>query len=432
MSDKLLTNEETHALLHPMKIHCSYDKIVKIEDLKPHPKNPNTHSEEQIERLAEIIKYQGIRRPVRVSALSGYITAGHGLVEALRVLNQPEAPVNYQEYESEEQEYADIVADNSIASWADLNLSLINAEIPNLGPDFDINMLGLKDFEIEPADKYDKYADKDADEVPEVKDVFVKRNDLWSLGRHRLCCGDANSHEDVLKLMNGEKADMVFTDPPYNVQFNGRTDKFDVIVNDDLDEQDFENLIQASCEMILSLNPDHYYIWCNWKFYSALQTKLPFKACIVWAKNNFGLGVGYRHQHEFCLFSGIVDDNVTNESDLWEVAKDREYQHPTQKPVELSRRALKNHRRANNVVDLFAGSGSTFIGCEQTGRRCFGMEIDPHYCSIIITRWEKFTGLKAVKMEGECQKQVERSGSPQRASLRKSKPIRRASSKKSK
>lgn len=189
---------------------------------------------------------------------------------------------------------------------------------------------------------------------------------------------------------------MVFTDPPYNVSFNGRSGKFDVIENDDIDEKEFEDLITASCSIIRSLSPSCYYIWCNWKFYGLLQKQLNFKNCIVWAKNVFGLGKGYRHQHEFCLFNGSVDESVTNESDLWQIAKDTNYMHPTQKPVALCMRALKNHADVHTVVDLFGGSGSTMIACEQMNKKCYTVELDPHYCDVIIQRWENFTGKKAV------------------------------------
>lgn len=136
-----------------MEIHCSYDEIIELKALKPHPKNPNKHSEEQILRLAKIISYQGIRRPIRVSNRSGFITAGHGLALALEHLGQKDAPINLQDYQDEEQEYADIIADNSIASWADLDFSAINLEIPNLGPDFDIDMLGVKNFFLDVSDR---------------------------------------------------------------------------------------------------------------------------------------------------------------------------------------------------------------------------------------------------------------------------------------
>ena len=209
---------------------------------------------------------------------------------------------------------------------------------------------------------------------------------------HRLMCGDSTDKATVELLMDGKKADMVFTDPPYNVAFNGRSGKFDVIENDDLSEEDFNNFIEETCQMIKHLDPACYYVWCNWEFYGVLQSKLPFKSCIVWAKNVFGLGRGYRHQHEFCLFNGTIDDKITNESDLWEIAKDSNYVHPTQKPVALCARALKNHRDVENVVDLFGGSGSTIIACEQLNRTCYMMELDPKYCDVILQRYINLNG----------------------------------------
>lgn len=192
---------------------------------------------------------------------------------------------------------------------------------------------------------------------------------------------------------------MVFTDPPYNVAFNGRSGNFEIIKNDNLSDNDFNKFIDATVNIIKYINAPNYYIWCNWKFYGVLQDKLDYKACIVWAKNVFGLGNGYRHQHEFCLFNGTIDEEIKNESDLWEIAKDTNYIHPTQKPVALCARALKNHKGAKNVIDLFGGSGSTLIACEQLGRTCYMCELDPKYVDVIIERWETLTGQKAELIE---------------------------------
>ena len=240
----------------------------------------------------------------------------------------------------------------------------------------------------------------DDDEIPEAKDSKVKRGDIWKLGKHRIMCGDSTSLNDVEKLMNGEKANMVFTDPPYNVGFNGRSGKFDVIKNDDLKEKDFNKFINEFANTLHILDINIKYIWCNWKFYDVLKCKFNFNACIVWAKNVFGLGRGYRHQHEFCLFEGKLDDGINNESDLWNIAKDSKYVHPTQKPIALAERAFGNHKSAINVLDLFLGSGSTLIAAEKLNRKCYGMELDEKYCDVIIERWEKFTGLKAEKING--------------------------------
>lgn len=237
----------------------------------------------------------------------------------------------------------------------------------------------------------------DSDAVPEAPaEPITVLGDIWLLGGHRLMCGDSTSIDAVEKLMNGQKADMVFTDPPYNVAFNGRTGKHEVIVNDNLAEDEFDQFIGEVLQTIKAVNAPAYYIWCNWKFYATLQRELEYKSCIVWAKNVFGMGTNYRHQHEFCLFNGNIDTDIKNESDLWQVKKDTNYVHPTQKPVELSERALGNHCDAKNILDLFGGSGSTLIGCEKMKRRAFVMELDPKYCDVIVKRWQDFTGKKAI------------------------------------
>lgn len=222
-------------------------------------------------------------------------------------------------------------------------------------------------------------------------------------------CGDSTSIDDVDKLMDGNNVDMIFTDPPYNVAFNGRSGKHDVIKNDNLSDSEFNNFIDDVIQTIKAINPSVYYIWCNWDFYGVLQGKLKYKSCIVWAKNVFGMGNGYRHQHEFCLFNGKIDEQIKNESDLWNIKKDHNYVHPTQKPVELSVRAFSNHIRLKNVLDLFGGSGSTLIGAEQTGRNAYLMELDEKYVDVIINRWQDFTGKEAVHIEsGKTHKQLKK------------------------
>ena len=163
-----------------MKIHCQYSQLVKISELKPHPKNRNDHPDDQIDRLVEILKYQGWRYPVKVSNQSGYITSGHGRVTAAKKMGLKEVPVSYQDYEDETQEYADIIADNAIASWSELNLSAINEDVPELGPNFNIDLLGIKSFEIDPSEKEDLlYSDKIeapsyeiTGECPSVSELF--------------------------------------------------------------------------------------------------------------------------------------------------------------------------------------------------------------------------------------------------------------------
>lgn len=197
-------------------------------------------------------------------------------------------------------------------------------------------------------------------------------------------CGDATKKEDVEKLMDGNKADMVFTDPPYGMNYSGRgKETSNTILNDDIDPTDFYNVMPDVTER---------YIWGRVENYKHLLQEP--RDTIIWKKNNFGMGRGYRGQYECCFYYG---DFSGSDSDVWEVAKDYEYKHPTQKPVELCARAIRNSE-PNSVVDLFGGSGSTLIACEQTNRKCYMMELDPKYIDVIIDRWEKFTGKKAERI----------------------------------
>jgi DNA modification methylase len=374
------------------------DKIEKwsIDKVFPYANNSRTHSEEQVSQIAASMKEWGWTNPVLVDE-SGQIIAGHGRILAARKLGITEVPVVIAEGWSEAKKKAYVIADNKLAlnaGWDDSVLRLEFEELKNL--DFDLELTGFTLDEINDLmpEKVDGLTDEDS--VPEVpEEPITKLGDIWILGNHRLMCGDSTSIDSVKKLMNGSQVDLIFTDPPYNVAFNGRSGKHEIIKNDNLSEPEFENFITEVCNTIQLLNPKVYYIWCNWNFYGSLQSKLPYKACIVWAKNVFGMGNGYRHQHEFCLFNGKIDEVVKNESDLWQIKKDTNYVHPTQKPVALSVRAFGNHIKLLNVLDLFGGSGSTLIGAEETGRNCFVMELDPKYCDVIVKRWEEFTGKKA-------------------------------------
>ena len=367
-------------------------------ELIPYVNNSRTHSEQQVQQVASSIKEFGFTNPILIDEQDGII-AGHGRLLAAQKLKLDEVPTITLEGLTEAQRKAYVIADNQLALNADWDIDALKVEVDRLTElDFDIDLLGFDDdflsslLEEEPAEGL-----TDEDSVPDVEDDPVTvEGDVWILGNHRLMCGDSTSIDAVDKLMAGNKVDMVFTDPPYNVAFNGRSGKHDVIKNDNLAEVEFDKFIEDVCQTIKAVDPTVYYVWCNWKFYAQLQGRLDYKACIVWAKNVFGLGRGYRHQHEFCLFNGKIDEAVKNESDLWNIKKDTNYVHPTQKPVELSVRAFGNHIKLVNVLDLFGGSGSTLIGAQQTNRNCFVMELDPKYCDVIIKRWQDFTGQEAV------------------------------------
>lgn len=393
-----------------VEIRCAHDEIVGIETLKPHPRNPNRHSEAQIERLSKIIQYQGIRRPVRVSRLSGYISAGHGLVLAAKKIGLKNLPVNFQDYEDEDQEIADIIADNAIASWAELDLGVINLEVPNFDPSFDIDFLGIKDFVIEPADKY---GDKDADETPDIRNTSIKLGDLLALGTHRLLCGDSTISDNVSRLMNGEKANMVYTDPPYGIGFEstftkpegalgGRSlkqNQFKILHGDDGGKNYDPSFIFKAfdyCDEIFLWGADNYCWhlpkeggWICWDKTGGHENldNIPgssFELC--WSN----------HSHKRRMISltwrGAFGHNVKTDG--------AKKVHPTQKPVKLAEKCFEYWGKdKTNIVDLYGGSGSTLIACEKQNKKCFMSEIDPQYCQVIIDRWEKFTRKKAKKIK---------------------------------
>jgi 16S rRNA G966 N2-methylase RsmD len=222
----------------------------------------------------------------------------------------------------------------------------------------------------------------DEDDVPLApEEPTTKLGDVWILGEHRVMCGDSTSKEAVEILMDGQKADMVFTDPPYGMSYGGgRTKKFDMIKGDDENPDKFYHCIPEAREV---------YIWGRVENYLNLKTKP--KTTIVWKKNNFGLGRGYRGQYEVCFYYGEFKGSDSN---VWEISKDTNYQHPTQKPTELCSRAIKNSQ-PTNILDLYGGSGSTLIASQQNNIASFTMEFDPKYCDVIVKRWEDFTGKKA-------------------------------------
>lgn len=371
-------------------------EYMATEKLIPYANNARTHDDSQVTQIASSIKEFGFNNPILIDGDNGII-AGHGRLMAAKKLGLLEVPTIKLSHLTEAQRKAYILADNRIALNSGWDTELLSLELKDLDSEIDLTLLGFDAKELSALlspEVLDGLTDEDA--VPDVpEEPKTKLGDIYKLGNHRLMCGDSTSIDDVEKLLDGVSIDLVFTDPPYNVAFNGRSGKHDVIKNDNLTESEFSNFIDGVCSIINIINPKAYYVWCNWNFYGLLQQKLPFKACIVWAKNVFGMGIGYRHQHEFCLFNGQIDDFVKNESDLWEVKKDTNYVHPTQKPVALSVRAFGNHIKYLNVLDLFGGSGSTLIGAEQTGRTAYIMELDPKYCDVIVRRWEDFTGKKA-------------------------------------
>lgn len=380
-----------------MQIKSESIELVSVDALIPHPKNMHNHPPEQIERLCKLIEYQGFRTPLVVQLGTNLIVAGHGRLEAAKKLGIQRVPVTYQKFDDEAQLYAFMVSDNAIGkdTWATLDLSQINLDIQDLGPELDIDMLGLKDFTIEPLDKLEPQCDED--EVPEVEHPITRRGDVWLLGNHRVMCGDSTMIDDVEKLMNGEKADMVFTDPPYGINLeigdgngNGLAKKTDYryIKNDDS-----INVAVDCFNLSKSLNIEKMVFWGANYFLNVLDNT---KCFLCWDKR------GSLPDDDFCG-TEIAWTNCTKHTKTLTIqwrgmikqGENGKRLHPNQKPILLAEKCFEYLESGYGVLDFFLGSGSTLIACEKTNRKCYGMELDEHYCDVIIKRWEQYTGKKA-------------------------------------
>jgi len=350
-------------------------KSIDTNIIKPYGKNAKAHPKKQIEQVAASIKEFGFNQPIVVDK-DNVVIVGHGRLEAAKQLGLDEVPVLVADL-TEEQAKAYRLADNKL-NESDWDMDLVIEELKGLEP----AMIDLTGFD------QDLVIDKDIeeDDVPDVpEEPKAKLGEVYQLGEHRLMCGDATKIEDVEKLMDGEKADMVFTDPPYGMNYSGRGENTsEGILGDQTDPTKFYNPMPDISER---------YIWGRVENYKHLASEP--RDTIIWKKNNFGMGRGYRGQYECCFYYG---DFNGSDSDVWEIPKDSKYEHPTQKPVALCARAIKNSN-PKSVVDLFGGSGSTLIACEQTNRMCYMSELDSKYVDVIINRWMTLTGKMAYLIE---------------------------------
>lgn len=373
-----------------MKIKCAHDELVDLHKLQPNPKNPNKHPDQQISLLAKIIDYQGQRSPIVVSNRSGFITKGHGRLMAIKSLGWEKAAVDYQDYESEAQEYADIVADNKIAELAETDMAMVNVDALELGEDFDLELLGIPDFELIVTEKLEPGCDEDS--VPEHVEPKTKLGDIYKLGNHRLMCGDSTSIDAVEKLMGGEKADFGFCDPPYNLgfEYNNYNDNKTEKEYADFSHSWFNNLSIVTTRQAVTLGTKNIPIMANLSIVAGV-------AC--WVKKNWitSCHIAKLQQWEPIFFYGDYTKFKRN-SDLFEI--NREFQtdvgsdHTCPKQIKLIEDILTNYCQ-KSVVDLFGGSGTTMIAAHKLNKKSFLMELDPHYCDVIVARWEKYTGKKA-------------------------------------
>jgi DNA modification methylase len=390
-----------------MKIESNEIVMIDTHKIQSNPKNMNEHPKDQIERLIKSIDYQGFRNPLVISNRSGFLVAGHGRLEAAKKMNIESLPVIYQDFESEAQEYAYMTSDNALAAWSELDLEKINLEIKEFG-DFDIDLLGIQDFEIMEIEKLEPQSDEDS--VPEVVDPITKRGDVWLLGKHRVMCGDSTMIDDVEKLMNGEKADMVFTDPPYNQETKGGTGS-DIGKAFGKQGQDIDFISNFEPEDFLHVLPSLFnanmnaYVFCNKNLLPdylswARDCKYSFNV-LIWKKPNaIPIGGSHRPDIEYLLLfrkSGVFNSGISNVNYSKLIEHGRETGlHPTMKPVAIIENQLQiGSNKDSLVIDSFLGSGSTLIACEKTNRKCYGMELDEKYCDVIVKRWQEYTGKEA-------------------------------------
>ena len=521
MSDTYKTEAQPKAWADGVPVFCAHDKIVDVVKLVPNPKNPNTHPDNQIQLLGQIIRQTGWRAPITVSKRSGFIVKGHGRLSAALLEGVKEVPVDYQDYASEAEEYADLVADNRIAELAEID----NKMLADIFADIDtgeipIEMTGYTEDEVEnlvtalsEALHNDLTEPDEVPEVPEPEDTITQKGDLWILGRHRVMCGDSTDRATVEELMDGEKADLVFTDPPYGCGFENKG-----VLNDNQNQSDLmvfnKQWIPLTFEALKSNGS--WYCWGidesvmriyafillpmiekgeitfrnlltwdkglgqnqndeNMRSYAAADEKCLFVMCGVQGFNNNSdnyfekyepvrsylekeakkagidakkvkeiCGVGmfshwftksqwdlmteanYKKIQNYCIENNInafgveygeikkeyeeikkefyesrsyfnnTHDNMNN---VWHfertAANERELTggHATPKPIALCARAIKSSSRENEIVlDVFGGSGSTLIACEQEHRICRMIELDPKWCDVIVRRYIKTTG----------------------------------------
>ncbi len=383
-------------------------KTVSVDVLIPYARNARTHSDAQVAQIAASIKEFGWTNPVLVDGENGII-AGHGRVLAARKLGLETVPVIELSHLTDTQKRAYILADNQLALNAGWDTELLQIELTDLdGLDFDLSLLGFDaDFmdgllEVLPEGLVDP------DECPEApEEPVTKPGDVWICGKHRLMCGDSTSVEAVERLMNGQLADMLLTDPPYNVAYEGKTKDSLKIKNDSMKDEEFRSFLRdAFVGAVAVMKPGAvFYIWHadseGYNFRGAcFDAGMQVRQCLIWRKSSMVMGrQDYHWQHEPCLYGWkdgaahlwAADRKQTTILDFERPQRNGE--HPTMKPVALFEYQMLNNTKGQDVVlDLFGGSGTTLIAAEKNGRHARLMELDPKYCDVIVTRWQTFTG----------------------------------------
>lgn len=412
-------------------------EVLCLSELRPAKRNARTHSKHQIEQIARSITQFGFTNPVLIDD-DGSILAGHGRFAAAKELGLEKLPCLRLSGLSEAERRAYVIADNKLALNAGWDMEILADELGALGGlEFNLTLTGFElpaiDLILDQARESDPdsaESDDDPPPVPEPGEVVSAVGDLWLLGRHRLLCGDAKSAEAFERLMGDERADMVFTDPPYNVRIDGHVCGLGQIrhrefaeASGEMSPTQFTEFLRATLAGIerSCRSGAIVFICMDWRHLQELLNAghsvfAELKNLCVWSKTNGGMGTFYRSQHELVLVWKVGDAPHTNtfglgdkgryRTNVWSYPGVNTFRsermdelklHPTVKPVALVADAIRDvSHRGEIVLDAFAGSGTTVIAAEKTGRRARLLEIDPAYCDVIIRRWERMTGKSAV------------------------------------
>ena len=381
-------------------------QLVSIEKLVPYVNNARTHSPEQINKLRSSLREFGFINPVIIDRDFGVI-AGHGRILAAKEEGIAEVPCVFADHLTEAQKKAYIIADNRMAMDAGWDEELLRVEIEALQAEaFNLSLTGFDDKELSDLFKDDADVQEDDFDVDAEleKPTFSKTGDVWTLGRHRLACGDSTKADTFEVLMNGRKANLVVTDPPYNVNYEGTAGK---IKNDNLADEKFYQFLLDAFSNIEKVMADDASIYVFHADTEGLNFRKAFSdagfylsGCCIWKKPSLVLGRSpYQWQHEPCLYGWKKSGKHQWYSDrkqttIWEFEKTKKNtDHPTMKPIPLLAYPIQNSSMSNTLVlDPFGGSGSTLIACEQTDRDCYTIELDEKYCDVIVKRYIEQTG----------------------------------------
>lgn len=387
--------------------------MLPIEELNPYENNAKLHPKEQIDQIVRSMEEFGNNDPIAIDE-NNVIIEGHGRLLALKQMGEKEVPVIRLKHLTDEQKRAYILAHNQLTLNTGFDEEILAAELESI---VGIDMADFG-FDLDVVDVVEELADVEEDsdfDVTPPKEPKSKPGDLYQLGNHRLLCGDSTSLDDVAKLMGGEQADMLLTDPPYNVAYEGATEDKLTIQNDDMEDEDFRQFLRdvyTSADSVMKPGAS-FYIWHadseGYNFRGAAHdVGWIIRQCLIWNKNTLVLGrQDYHWRHEPCLYGwkdGASHNWYGNRKQTTVMDFDkptRNGEHPTMKPIPLFAYQMEmSSKKGDNVLDLFGGSGTTMIAAEQLGRNAYLMELDPRYVDVIVNRWEELTGHKAQLVEG--------------------------------